>query len=74
MGCPGPPFVAPWGGRSEVGHGDASFKNTWTISELDVAWMGLIADGQSAMPHVPKTAGKARTWVAPRSAGKRQAP
>ena len=28
--------------------------------------MGLIADEQSAMAHVLKTAGKARTWVAPR--------
>ena len=32
--------------------------------------MGLIADEQSAMAHVHKTAGKARTWVAPGSAGK----
>ena len=36
--------------------------------------MGLIADGQPALAHVPKTAEKARTWVAPRSAGKKQAP
>ena len=36
--------------------------------------MGLIADEQSAMAHVLKTAGKARTWVAPGSAGKKQAP
>ena len=28
--------------------------------------MGLIADEQSAMTHVLKTTGKARTWVAPR--------
>ena len=34
--------------------------------------MGLIADKQSAMAHVLKTAGKARTWVAPGSAEKRQ--
>ena len=73
MGCPGPRSVAPWAGRSEVGQGYASFKNTWTLSELDVAWMGLIADQQPALAHVPKTAEKARTWVAPGSAGKKQA-
>ena len=32
--------------------------------------MGLITDEQSAMAHVLKTAGKARTWVAPGSAEK----
>lgn len=36
--------------------------------------MDLIADEQSAMAHVLKAAGKARTWVAPGSAGKKQAP
>ena len=36
--------------------------------------MGLIADEQSAMAHVLKTAGKARTWVPPGSAEKRQEP
>ena len=54
--------------------GDAIFKNTWTLSELDVAWVGLIADEQSAMAHVLKTTGKARTWVALGSTGKKQAP
>ena len=39
-----------------------------------MAWMGLIADEQSALAHVPKTAEEARTWVVPRSAGKKQAP
>ena len=36
--------------------------------------MGLIADERSAMAHVLKTAGKARTWVAPGSDEKRQGP
>ena len=36
--------------------------------------MSLIADEQSAMAHVLKTAGKARTWVVPGSAEKRQGP
>ena len=57
MGCPGPRSAAPWAGRSEVGQGDAIFKNTWTLSEQDVAWMGLIADEQRAMAYVPKIAG-----------------
>ena len=74
MGCPGPRSAAPWAGRSEVGQGDASFKNTWAISKLDVAWVGLIADEQSALGQVPKRAEEARTWVVSRSAGKKQAP
>ncbi len=37
--------------------------------------MGLIADEQSAMAHVLRTSGKARTWVAPPgSPEKRQGP
>ena len=32
--------------------------NTWTISELDMARMGLIADKQSAMVHVLNTVEK----------------
>ena len=38
-----------------------------------MAWLGLIADEQPALAHDLKTAEKARTWVAPRSAGKKQA-
>ena len=30
----------------------AAFKDTWTLSDLDVAWMGLIADEQPAMYQV----------------------
>ena len=35
----------------------AAFKDTWTLSDLDVAWMGLIADEQPALAHVIKTSG-----------------
>ena len=35
----------------------AAFKDTWTLSDLDVAWMGLIADKQPALAHVIKTSG-----------------
>ena len=44
MECLGPPSAAPWTGRSEVGQGDAIFKNSWTLSELDMARMTLIFD------------------------------
>ena len=74
MGWPGPRSAAPWAGRNEVGEGDASIKNTWTLSELDVAWKGMTANGQPAMAHVLRTSGEARTWVAPGSAEKRQGP
>ena len=35
----------------------AAFKDTWTLSDLDVAWMGLIADEQPAVYKVIETAG-----------------
>ena len=35
----------------------AAFKDTWTLSDLDVAWMGLIADEQPAMYQVLQAAG-----------------
>ncbi len=35
----------------------AAFKDTWTLSDLDVAWMGLIADEQPAVYRVIETAG-----------------
>ena len=37
----------------------AAFKDTWTLSDLDVAWMGLIADEQPAMYQVLQAAGLA---------------
>ena len=35
----------------------AAFKDTWTLSDLDVAWMGLIADEQPAMYQALQTTG-----------------
>ena len=35
----------------------AAFKDTWTLSDLDVAWMGLIADQHPAIYRVLDTAG-----------------
>lgn len=55
----GPPFnsnrnyAAPVG-RSAAG---AAFKDTWTLSDLDVAWMGLIADEQPAIYKALDTTG-----------------
>ena len=33
-------YAAPVGSQAA----GAAFKDTWTLSDLDVAWMGLIAD------------------------------
>ena len=38
---------------------EATFKDTWTLSDLDVAWMGLIADEEPAMYRVIQAAGLA---------------
>ena len=38
-------YAAPLGSAAA----GAAFKDTWTLSDLDVAWMGLIADEQPAM-------------------------
>ena len=46
-------YAAPVGSTA----GGAAFKDTWTLSDLDVAWMGLIADEQPAMYQVLKAAG-----------------
>ncbi len=46
-------YAAPVGSRAA----GAAFKDTWTLSDLDVAWMGLIADEQPAMYKVIETAG-----------------
>ena len=46
-------YVAPVGSRAA----GAAFKDTWTLSDLDTAWMGLIADEQPAMYKVIETAG-----------------
>ena len=46
-------YAAPVGSQAA----GAAFKDTWTLSDLDVAWMGLIADEQPAMYKVLETAG-----------------
>ena len=54
-----PPFNSNRNYAAPVGSAaaGAAFKDTWTLSDLDVAWMGLIADEQPAMYKVLETAG-----------------
>ena len=54
-----PPFNSNRNYAAPVGSAAAgvAFKDTWTLSDLDVAWMGLIADEQPAMYQVLQTAG-----------------
>ena len=46
-------YAAPVGSKAA----GAAFKDTWHLSDLDVAWMGLIADERPAMAHVLRTTG-----------------
>ena len=46
-------YAAPVGSKAA----GAAFKDTWHLSDLDVAWMGLIADERPATAHVLRTAG-----------------
>ena len=41
-------YEAPVGSKAA----GAAFKDTWTLSDLDVAWMGLIADEQPAIANL----------------------
>ena len=54
-----PPFNSNQDYAAPVGSAaaGAAFKDTWTLDDLDVAWMGLIADEQPALAHVIKTSG-----------------
>ena len=45
-------YAAPVGSKAA----GAAFKDTWTLSDLDVAWMGLIADEQPAVANLLDTA------------------
>ncbi len=45
-------YSAPVGSKAA----GAAFKDTWTLSDLDVAWMGLIADEQPAIANLLHTA------------------
>ena len=47
-------YEAPVGSRAA----GAAFKDTWTLSDLDVAWMGLIAEDHPAMAKILDTAGR----------------
>ena len=48
-------YEAPVGSKAA----GAAFKDAWTLSDLDVAWMGLIADEHPAIAYMLDTAGKA---------------
>ncbi len=48
-------YAAPVGSKAA----GAAFKDTWTLSDLDVAWMGLIADEQPAVYSVLQASGLA---------------
>ncbi len=53
-----PPFNSNRNYEALVGSkaAGAAFKDTWTLSDLDVAWMGLIADEQPAIANLLHTA------------------
>ena len=46
-------YAAPVGSKAA----GAAFKDTWTLSDLDVAWMGLISDEQPAIVNLMHIAG-----------------
>ena len=48
-------YSAPVGSKAA----GAAFKDSWTLSDVDVAWVGLIADQESALAHVIEGAGLA---------------
>ncbi len=52
-----PPFNSNQNYAAPVGSAaaGAAFKDTWTLSDLDVAWMGLIADEQPAVADLLQT-------------------
>ena len=47
-------YAAPVGSEAA----GAAFKDTWDLSDLDVAWMGLIADEQPAIAYLLDAAGR----------------
>ena len=52
-----PPFNSNKNYEAPVGSkaAGAAFKDAWTLSDLDVAWMGLIADEQPAVANLLNT-------------------
>ena len=47
-------YAAPVGSKAA----GAAFKDTWHLSDLDVAWMGLIADEQPAIAYLLDATGQ----------------
>lgn len=47
-------YAAPVGSEAA----GAAFKDTWSLSDLDVAWMGLVADEEPAIAHLLDTTGQ----------------
>ena len=47
-------YAAPVGSEAA----GAAFKDTWSLSDLDVAWMGLIADEEPAISYLLDTTGR----------------
>ncbi len=47
-------YAAPVGSQAA----GAAFKDTWTLSDLDVAWMGLIADEHPALAYILDASGR----------------
>ena len=56
-----PPFNSNKNYEAPVGSktAGAAFKDTWTLSDLDVAWMGLIADEHPAIAYILYATGHA---------------
>ena len=54
-----PPFNSNRNYEAPVGSkaAGAAFKDTWTLSDLDIAWMGLIAEEQPAVANILDAAG-----------------
>ena len=46
-------YAAPVGSKAA----GAAFKDTWTLSDLDVAWIGIIAEDEPSVANAIKTAG-----------------
>ena len=64
-------YAAPVGSKAT----GAAFKDTWTLSDLDVTWMGLIADEHPAIYQTIEAAGlmhgrgmQSTIWDTPRLA------
>ena len=60
-----PPFNSNRNYAAPVGSSaaGAAYKDTWTLSDLDVAWRGLIADEQPAMYQVLQAAGLTQSQI-----------